>query len=269
MTSILRRSVRKATILPGDIKEQYPVKIPEILSFLQTDQANKLCLGLYQGHVNSRRSEIIKTMHAGDNRFDFGIHSDIMKIVNLNFIENDEYVEQSIWKLLRPVFDMVEEHPAVEFDVSNERFRYQYAFYVLLPESLIALISKKYDWTKGLAESFYLDANSRVSASDYQNYLEEQDELEEEKKREAKRKNKKAAKERLESPYLTNDPPLEELPDLDEMFDLPEPDKMEVLLGVKKVFEPASAADRSLPTRRSKKVRIMRFASLLHYQGTV
>ena len=104
---------------------------------------------------------------------DLSINSKILPLTKPQFLEDDGEIDGKLKGILSNVFEVAKPPPDTRFDTGNPHFRSLYIFHVLIPEGLINLIAKKYNWSRDKAEDFFVDIESRVTDKDLENFEQE------------------------------------------------------------------------------------------------
>jgi len=144
----------------------------EVLKYFSTRKAKKLFESIYQGKISSERHNIMWNMITS-GKIDLSINSPIFHLTQLQFLEDDGNIDKLLWKILSKVIDDVNQSSNLGFNSITNQFKHKYAFHVLVPEGIISLLMKKNNWSIEKAEKVYLDAESRVTTDEQEQFLNE------------------------------------------------------------------------------------------------
>ena len=178
--------------LASDLKKKYPVSNDEILRFLKLRSTQLYLKKIFQEEIKSERHNILRQMFK-TGKLNFGIYAPITRLSQIDFLENDNRIDQQLSDILEPILKTWECSHIPSMAISNDEFlhsqaklyRQKYIFNVMVPESIVKYLQIKNRWDQKRAETFFQDGESRVTNIE----LEEFDkELEEDAKREKERK---------------------------------------------------------------------------------
>ena len=192
-------------------RKKYPISNQEAISYFATDRAQQHLKDIYSGKVYSRRHYLIYKMFNTGVR-DLTIYSEIRQLSFPDYLEEADQIDQTLCKLVEPVYEAVTPPGEPKFDTSESGFRRIYAVNVLIPEGIIRLLEETNNWSHKTAENSYVDRYARVTERESQLFDEEIDE-DNEKKRQEQLKS-------IYNPDPSDEDPSEgeggELPDLEE-----------------------------------------------------
>ena len=217
---------RKLTL---EHRRKYPVSNGEILKFLSREEIALYLEKIFNEEIPSERHDIVCKMFK-IGKLDFGIHSKIFHLAQVQFLEDDRAIDSKLCEVMNRIFQRVDvsrvpgmvKRDNDSFDSQANHYRHKYIFHVLVPEGIVKYLQDKNGWDKNTAENFYLDGESRVTNSELKEFDEE---LDEDAKREKERK--------LRERYETSDEDSEDIgtdEDNEEMLELPNldyPEKIE------------------------------------------
>ena len=202
-----------------DHHKKFPVSNGEILRFLGRRSTQSYLKKIFEEKIPSERHKILRQMFES-GKLNFSIYSPIVKLSQIDFLENDNKIDQQLPEILEPVlkswnFSHMPTLACGESELPNSQskdYRLKYIYNVMVPESIVKYLQMTKRWDKERAEKFFQDGESRVTNDE----LEEFDkELEEDARRERER--------RLKEQYDPTDESDSEVSfDVDdESFDLP------------------------------------------------
>ena len=175
-----------------DNRRKYPVSNEEIINFLLQEETTLYLEKIFNEEIPSERHDIVCKMFRS-GKLDFGIHSKIFNLAQMQFLEDDHRIDLLLYDIMNRLFDRVDVSrvPGLikgdkdAFDSQANHFRHKYIFHVLVPEGIVKYLQEKKEWDKQTAERFYLDGESRVTNLELKEFDEE---LAEYAKRERERK---------------------------------------------------------------------------------
>ena len=202
-----------------DHHKKFPVSNVEILKFLGRRSTQSYLKKIFEEKIPSERHRILRQMFES-GKLNFSVYSPITKLSQIDFLENDNKIDQQLANILEPVlkswnFSHMPTMACGESELHNSQakdYRQRYIYNVMVPESIVKYLQIMNRWDKASAEKFFQDGESRVTNDE----LEEFDkELEEDARREKER--------RLKEQYNSTDESDSEISfDVaEESFDLP------------------------------------------------
>ena len=173
-------------------RKRFPVSNAEIINFLSSEEAALYLEKVLNKEIQSERHDIVCKMFRS-GKIDFGIHSKIFHLSQVQFLEDAQNIDNKLSEILSRLFEKVDiwQLPEMrncaseQFDSRTNLYRHKYIFHVLVPEGIVKYLQDKNGWDKKTAENFYLDGESRVTNYELQQFDQE---LDEDAKREKERK---------------------------------------------------------------------------------
>ena len=174
-----------------DHHKKFPVSNEEILRFLGRRSTQSYLKKIFEEKIPSERHRILRQMFES-GKLNFSIYSPIVKLSQIDFLENDNKIDQQLPEILEPVlkswnFSHMPTMACGKSELPNSQpkdYRLKYIYNVMVPESIVKYLQITNRWDKARAEKFFQDGESRVTNDE----LEEFDkELEEDARREKER----------------------------------------------------------------------------------
>ena len=187
-TFMLKKGSKSATAcekrkLTLEHRRKYPVSNGEILKFFSQKRTSLYLENICKGEIQSERHNIVCNMFRS-GKLDFGIHSKIFHLAQVQFLEDDQKIDHQLFEKMNRVLKKVNlsqipgmsAHMNDSYDSLSNQYRQKYIYHVLVPEGIVKYLQHKNGWDKPIAENYFLDGESRVSNLELKEFDEELDE---------------------------------------------------------------------------------------------
>jgi len=174
---------------------KHPLSNREIVDYFLLRETKSYLRKIYNNVIPSERHNIVCSMFES-KKLDFGIYSRIFRLASAQFLEDDHKIDTQLWDILSKMFDTLDTKkiPELAFNEKEKdkyamrqvlNMRHQYIFHVFVPEGIIRCLQEKYNWTWIEANDFFIDADSRITKKELEDFDEE---INDEIKKETERK---------------------------------------------------------------------------------
>jgi len=175
-----------------DHHKKFPVSNAEILRFLGKRSTKSYLKKIFEEKIPSERHRILRQMFES-GKLNFSIYSPIVKLSQIDFLENDNKIDQQLPEILEPVLKSwnFSHMPTLAYGESelpnsqSKEYRLKYIYNVMVPESIVKYLQVTRRWDKEKAEKFFQDGESRVTNDELEDFDKE---LEEDARRESERR---------------------------------------------------------------------------------
>lgn len=195
----------------------------DILNFFQSKRTQDYLENIFNGSIRSERHDIVCSMLT-IGRWNSNVHTKISRLASAQFLEDDEKIDLDLWKIVSQIFERVDFSRIRPYKYNQERYemgavendKYNYSFYVLIPEGIVKFIQESNGCNKEKAEDFFVNLECWVSQEQLNDFEEELalDQLREREKEKLKIEDSKRENALENSTEYSNDLKFE-LPDID------------------------------------------------------